>query len=185
MKMIRLVGVLLLLFPVVPLAAHPHVFINTGSRFVFGPATLQGLEVSWEFDEFFSGQVLEACDSNKDGNLSAAEQILVRKKFFANLKSFHYFTFVWINEKFHKAVRVSKFKARVGAGRKVTYTFFIPLGSQLEAAAKTVKVMYLDESNFVAFFSKDNTISVAGEKPTVVKAVNNTKAQYQITFRKK
>lgn len=59
-----------------PLQAHPHVFVETGLRLVASESgAIQGVEVTWRYDELYSLLVLEdmGLDSDFDGQLTMAE----------------------------------------------------------------------------------------------------------------
>ena len=56
--------------------AHPHVFVETGLRLVASESgAIQGVEVTWRYDELYSLLVLEdmELDADFDGRLTAAE----------------------------------------------------------------------------------------------------------------
>jgi polyphosphate kinase len=57
----------------VPLAAHPHIFINTGLVFVVDPQNrLTHVQITWEYDELYSLLVTEdmGVDDDYDGVLT-------------------------------------------------------------------------------------------------------------------
>ena len=59
-----------------PLAAHPHIFVNTGLSFVLdGENRLTHVQVTWEYDELYSLLVTEdmGVDSDYDGVLNAED----------------------------------------------------------------------------------------------------------------
>lgn len=59
-----------------PLQAHPHVFVETGLRLVASESgAIQGVEVTWRYDELYSLLVMEdmGLDSDFDGQLTMAE----------------------------------------------------------------------------------------------------------------
>jgi len=59
-----------------PLAAHPHIFVNTGLVFVVDDQSrLTHVQVTWEYDELYSLLVTEdlGVDSDYDGVLTAAD----------------------------------------------------------------------------------------------------------------
>ncbi|MEQ6204372.1 DUF1007 family protein [Sulfitobacter sp. HNIBRBA2951] len=67
---------LCLLLAAAPLAAHPHIFVNTGLVFVVdGENRLTHVQVTWEYDELYSLLVTEdmGIDSDYDGILSEAD----------------------------------------------------------------------------------------------------------------
>ncbi|MFW5642026.1 MAG: DUF1007 family protein [Roseicyclus sp.] len=59
-----------------PATAHPHVFIDAGlTLFTAGNGTVDGVEVTWRYDEFYSLILLQdfALDRDFDGRLTEAE----------------------------------------------------------------------------------------------------------------
>ncbi|WP_306734511.1 DUF1007 family protein [Marimonas arenosa] len=56
-------------------AAHPHIFVSTGLTLVRDEGRLVGVEVVWQYDEFYSLLVLEdmGLDADYDGTLTDAE----------------------------------------------------------------------------------------------------------------
>lgn len=47
--------------------AHPHVFIRTKVTFQWQKGVLQRAHITWEFDPFFSADIISGYDTNKDG----------------------------------------------------------------------------------------------------------------------
>jgi len=66
-----------------PAAAHPHVFVDGGVDFIFGPdRALEALRITWLFDEFDTLYTLSAFEIglNQNGGLAEADRRdLVRK----------------------------------------------------------------------------------------------------------
>ena len=59
-----------------PLTAHPHVFVETGLKLVRGQSGMvEGVEVTWRYDELYSLLVLEdmGLDDDFDGKLTQVE----------------------------------------------------------------------------------------------------------------
>ena len=59
-----------------PLAAHPHVFVDTALRAIFdADGKLTHLDITWRYDEFYSLLVTEdmGLDDDYDGELTEAE----------------------------------------------------------------------------------------------------------------
>lgn len=72
----RMLTALCLMLWAAPLAAHPHVFIDTELHLVTGPdGHLAGVEVVWTYDELYSLLVLEdmGLDGDYDGVLTPEE----------------------------------------------------------------------------------------------------------------
>ena len=161
------------------LAAHPHVFVETEVKVHFSGSTLDGITVQWTFDEMFSNQVMMACDTNRNGRLEPDEVKKVEEGFFSNLKNHAYFTFIWHNDAQIRQFQIRDFNARAVAGNRVEYTFFIPLNIRISGRT-TLKMAFLDDSNFVAYYAPASAISVAGNPPGTVNPQNNRRAQFQV-----
>lgn len=73
----RLAALLISLSCAAPLAAHPHIFVDTGLDLKFdGEGRLVEVKVTWAYDEFYSLLIMEdrALDPDFDGVLTEAEQ---------------------------------------------------------------------------------------------------------------
>lgn len=77
--MIRPVAFALCLAPL-PLAAHPHVFVEAQVGLVFQGQSLVGVRLSWTYDDFFSLLLTEDLGVDPDGDmvLTPAEMAIVR-----------------------------------------------------------------------------------------------------------
>ena len=73
----RWLSLVLLSLAPAPLAAHPHVFVDTGVEMIFDEGgRLTHLRVTWAYDEFYSLMLLEemGLDRDMDGVLTEAEE---------------------------------------------------------------------------------------------------------------
>ncbi len=175
--------VLLFLTTATQIYSHPHVFGKTAVSFNFQNNKLQSITCYWTFDEFFSNQILTACDGNRDKKLNRTEEKIVKKKFFDNLSNFGYFIKLWINKKYIPVKWVRNFKAIVVGSGKVKYSFDISTKSPILTSKKTLKLMFIDTSNFVAYNAAKKAIRFRGKKPFIIKALNNVRAQFQLEFK--
>lgn len=65
----RMFPIIALAFAPVTLAAHPHVFVDTSLRIVVDDAgNLQGVEISWTYDDFYSLLLLSDMGLDNDGD---------------------------------------------------------------------------------------------------------------------
>ena len=174
------IGLLFFLLLPVGVAAHPHVFINSNIDFLFSSRRVTAIEVQWRFDPMFTSQVVMSCDANRDRRLTGSEIAAVRRGFFKNLKNHDYFLFIWVNGKYIRKRAVSSFTARIGRDGNLVYVFRIPLPEAGSRLSK-IKVMLNDPSLFVAFMSRAGSTRLRGAAPAGVKAVNNAKAQFQLS----
>src|SRR5918994_549986 len=95
-----------------PAAAHPHVWINDVTTFLFKDRQLAGIRHHWEFDEIFSSYVIDEQDANKDGELDRAEIDAIQANAFSNLRDYGYFTHLRIDGKEVPLTEVADFSAR-------------------------------------------------------------------------
>lgn len=163
--------------------AHPHVFGDTSVSFNFQNNKLQSITCNWIFDQFFSNQILTACDRNRNKHLSRSEVRVVKKKFFDNLRHVGYFTKLWINKKYISIKWVKNFKAVVVNSGRVKYSFDIRTNSSVSTSKKTLKLMFYDKSNYIGYDAAKKAIKFKGKKPFIIKALNNVRAQYQLEFK--
>ncbi len=89
--------VLLLSYPV-PLAAHPHVFVDNQIEIAFDTKGLAGISVQWTFDEMFSAGIIFDYDDG-DGVFSSREIALIKEECFSNLKEYGFFFDILIDGK--------------------------------------------------------------------------------------
>jgi ABC-type uncharacterized transport system substrate-binding protein len=72
----HIAAVLLACLAPLPLAAHPHVFVDTGLRAIFDDSgRLTHVDITWRYDEFYSLLITEdmGLDDDYDGQLTEAE----------------------------------------------------------------------------------------------------------------
>ena len=138
------------------LYAHPHVFIDTKITVRFDDKGITGFQITWLFDEMFSSMIIGDFDENRDGTFSKREIENIREGAFSNLKNFHYFTYISVNEKGCSFSSVTEFTAAIH-GERLIYRFFIPCIISLGGEEKMVKVAAYDETFYcdIAFAETD------------------------------
>lgn len=126
MSIKKTVLVVLLVSAVSMLNAHPHMFFTSRFEVVFDGASLKGAYCEWIFDRFFSADIIQGFDINKDGKFNAKETQDIYNNAFIYTKNYYYFTFIRQGSKRTNPSHVSNFSARYKNGI-VTYRFFIDL----------------------------------------------------------
>jgi ABC-type uncharacterized transport system, periplasmic component len=107
--------------------AHPHVFIKNSVQFVWDDAgSLKGAYLTWDFDRFFSSDIIKWLDADHDGTFSDAESEQVYNHAFINLRHYYYYTFIRQGKKRSNPSGVTRFKATQKDGI-MTYRFYIDL----------------------------------------------------------
>ena len=121
-------ALLVLIVSAVPvvLFAHPHVFITSSAEFVFQKDKLQGVWLTWDFDRYFSADIIKWLDTNKDGVFSEKESQQVYTNAFINLRHYYYYTFIRQGNRRTNPARVEHFQATQKDGI-MTYRFYIDL----------------------------------------------------------
>ena len=76
------------------LIAHPHLFISAQTEFVLNEGKVLGAYETWTFDRFFSADIIQGYDLNRDGLFDKAETKDVYDNAFINTKNYSYFTFI-------------------------------------------------------------------------------------------
>ncbi|MGP1594642.1 MAG: DUF1007 family protein [Treponema sp.] len=113
---------------VLPLSAHPHLFITAQVEFVWKDKLLAGAYQTWVFDRFFSADILQGFDLDNDGVFSPAETKDVYENAFIHVKNYYYFTFIREGEKRSTPNAVSQFSVSQNNGI-VSYRFYTDLSS--------------------------------------------------------
>ncbi len=111
-----------------PLAAHPHMFLESRAEIVTRGGSLSGVWLEWKLDTFFSADLIHGYDLNRDGIFDAAETRALEQGAFANLRHYHYFTFIRVGTVRTNPSAVKDFSARQSGGA-VIYRFFVDLSA--------------------------------------------------------
>ena len=106
--------------------AHPHLFISAQTEFVLNNGKIQGVYETWTFDRFFSADIIQGYDLNKDGIFNKAETQDVYNEAFSNTKNYSYFTFIRQGDKRYSPAQVNDFSVCQKDGI-VSYRFYVDL----------------------------------------------------------
>ena len=149
----RLLAGLPLLFVVgiVPVLAHPHVFISDKIAVLFDGGTLQGISFQWTFDDMFSNMILSDYDPKGTGQFDAAHVKAVKEGAFDNLENYHYFVAMTIGTRPMTHFKIERFMPSVTEKKKLVYSFFIPLNVAVQGKEQSVRLTVYDDTYFVAF----------------------------------
>ena len=129
-------------------AAHPHVWLDNVTTFVFAGERLAALRLTWVFDEFFGTAIIRRFDANRNSRFEPEENAELEKGAFANLKDYGYFAHLTVGGKPAGFGAVTGFQGSVRNGQLV-YDFTLPLAEPVDPAAAEVVVSIYDESYFV------------------------------------
>jgi len=132
-----------------PVSAHPHVFIDSDVKVLFAGDRIDGIRLTWTFDDLFSGLLLQEFDRDRNGALSPSEVHQIEEKHLADLRRVRYFTVVSLNGKDVAPGSARDFSATVAKGL-VTYQFTLPLTAPL-ASTTAIEVVVDDPSYYIAY----------------------------------
>jgi ABC-type uncharacterized transport system substrate-binding protein len=132
-----------------PAIAHPHVFVDYTVTLVVAGDRLTGVRLTWTFDDFFSGFILQEFDRDRNGMLSAAEAQRVEEKHLPELKRVGYYTTVNVNGQPVTMPDAREFRATAAKGI-VTYEFTLPLSASF-ASTTVIEVLVDDPVYYIAY----------------------------------
>ena len=94
-KILRMLffSVTLLCIGSIQLIAHPHLFISAQTEFVLNEGKVLGAYETWTFDRFFSADIIQGYDLNRDGLFDKAETKDVYDNAFINTKNYSYYLY--------------------------------------------------------------------------------------------
>ncbi len=170
-RKLRVLSVLVILLTawVVPVGAHPHIFIVQRLAVAFDDKGLAGFHVHWKFDDMFAGMIAEDHDRNHNGRLEPDEVQSIRENAFVYLAEFNYFVFVTIGNKPFKVKYTTDFTATLEDGR-LEYRFFVPCHVRAARNVKKITVATYDPSYYTAiFFAKNRPVSLTAADACDVK----------------
>jgi len=151
---------ILWIFLCVPLwvGAHPHLWIEVDLDF-----TPQGeVLIHWEFDEFFSSDMILSYDTNNSGELEQPEQDRINQKIFRNMINYKYFVDIRHQGKVIEIPRATHFKASI-KDNKLVYDFRLPLNRDWDQ----VEVIPWDKEYFADMRLRTSPSMIKGTSVTV------------------
>lgn len=146
--------------------AHPHVWIEMRSDVVFNDKGLiQGLNVTWTFDDAYTELALEGLDTDGDGVYSQAEIEPLTKENMASLKDYEYFTVLRFNGQKLEQADVTEY-GQIWSNGKLSLHFQVPLKTPVDPAKGEFVAKVYDPDFFIAIdYVKDDPVTVIGNMP--------------------
>lgn len=129
-------------------SAHPHIWIDDVTTFLFADGKLTGVRHRWTFDEFTGSVIIQDFDTDGDGAFDADETAKLQAEAFSNLKEFSYLTHIWLDGAKFTPERVDDFAARIDDGNLI-YEFTVPLAEPVDAKTTPVSLGVYDETFYI------------------------------------
>jgi nickel/cobalt transporter (NicO) family protein len=132
-----------------PVRAHPHCFILNSVQFFFDDQGLDRIRIDWQFDTFFSEQIMSDCVSEAGSALGPEEKACIKRDYFDNLSEYGYFTFINING---RPVEVSSVESLDVAylETSLVYRFTLPCRVPATGHTQEVRVALYDPTFYCA-----------------------------------
>lgn len=130
--------------------AHPHVWIESRSDLIFNESgKVMGINVEWQFDEFYSITAVEGLDRNGNGAYEPEELEPLARENIVSLRDYRYFTQATADGKPIPYGKVSEFGSFVKDGYLSLY-FAIPFEAPVDPKAAKIAYSIYDPSFYIA-----------------------------------
>lgn len=127
------------------------------SNFNFKDGKLNNIELEWEFDEYFSRDIIESFDLDKNGFFNHEEVLDVYNNAFISLKNYDYFTYIRIGEERFSPEHAYDLKVKLASNGNVIYIFKIPVK---KITSRDFYLSVYDVSYFCAcFYQEENPVN--------------------------
>jgi ABC-type uncharacterized transport system substrate-binding protein len=136
-------------------AAHPHVWIDGVSTFVFEEREIVAIRHTWRFDDFFSALLIGDHDVDGDGAFDEAELADLKESAFANLEEYDYFTHVRVDGRRIPTREVDAFEAWIEDDTLV-YQFDVVLPDPIDPTTTDFRAGVYDEEFYVEILLDEN-----------------------------
>lgn len=178
MRKILAVGsvIALLLLQPSPVLAHPHLFIKPFVGLVAAKGEIEGIRIRWEWDEWWSEDVVSQCDTDRNKRLNPKEQKEVKSEFFDGAKDLQYFTAIRVNGKKASFGEARNFAAMIMPGGTVAYEFLLPLAKKHPLKGK-MEICFNDETIYTAF---DEDVGLLGDKKNIKRVTSERYEDYGV-----
>ena len=142
-------------------AAHPHVFVDYAVAVLLAGDAVEGIRLTWTFDDLFSGFIMQEFDADRNRALSPQEVRRIEEKHLTEFQRAGYYITVNVNGKPAVLPPARDFRATVVKGI-VTYEFVLSVRASL-ATTTALEVLVDDPVYYIAY----NPVTVTPQAQTV------------------
>lgn len=170
----KIAALLYILLPLLPLSAHPHMSIHYSCDFHFHDNELSGAWINFAFDRYFSVDISNSFDEDKNGIFSREETDQIYNYAFINLEKYGFFLSIRDVRGRTSPTEVSQFEAYLDEEDILNYRFYITLEENDE---RELYLSIYDPTYFCAtYMAESDPVSVKAEPPhqTQYEVVENT-----------
>jgi ABC-type nickel/cobalt efflux system permease component RcnA/ABC-type uncharacterized transport system substrate-binding protein len=148
----KLVVIIFIIFIVVNIFSHPHIFIENKVNFNFKENYLESIDIEWKFDRSTSYLYIEVFSEFEKNEFSQEEIDEIEEVIFHRLSNFDYFVELYINGKKFENILPEKFTVRRIPNNVVIFNFSVPLNIEFIHEEAEMTFYFTDTS----FYSKVN-----------------------------
>jgi len=128
--------------------AHPHIWVNNVTTFVFEGREVVAVRHRWTFDEVFSSFLIEEHDADGDGTLDEQEVASLRADAFSALADVGYFTHIRVDGERLPMREVEAFRATI-EDEAIVYNFELRLPEPVDPTARAFSAGVYDAEYYV------------------------------------
>ena len=132
-----------------PVAGHPHVFIDYSVTLLLAGDSIDGVRLTWTFDDLFSGFILQEFDGDRNQAFSPEEARRIEQRHLSEFEKASYYATVNVNGKPVATQQARTFRPSVVKGI-VTYEFVVPVKVPL-AGTTALEVLLDDPVYYIAY----------------------------------
>ena len=153
-----------------PAAAHPHIWVTMNADVVFNDGgEVDGINLSWTFDDAYAQMALDGLDANGDGVYSQDELAPLTKDNLDALRDYDFFTVVRFNGEKQKIGEATDY-GQIYSNDKLELHFHVPLEKPVDPRKGEFALKVYDPDFFVDLeYAKDDPVTVIGTMPSSCK----------------
>ena len=133
------------------IGAHPHMWIDGILGLELGTNGVEGIRVTWMFDQFNSADMLNQLRISPRGQITAAQSREIYETAFVHLRAMDYFVLAKQRNRTVPLPDAVDFTASIDR-RRLVYEFTIPLSMSARDANELV-LAFFDQSYFISFMT--------------------------------
>jgi ABC-type uncharacterized transport system substrate-binding protein len=147
-------------------SAHPHVWVDTQSAFIFDEqGHVRAIRIIWRFDELYSAFSIQGSDENQDGKTDAAELQALADNNVKFLAEWSYFTNIKAGLGDAQITEVTEYGVADEDGTLVLW-YELPLEFPVDVTKVALRFRTFDPGYYVAFDADPEAkIELVGDAP--------------------
>lgn len=147
--------------------AHPHVWVDTESAFLFdNEGRVEAIRILWRFDELYSAFAIQGSDEDQDGETSAAELQALADNNVKFLAEWKYFTEIKAGMADAEITDVVDYGVENDDGTLVLW-YLLPLEFPVDITKTPLRFRTYDPGYYVAFDTDPGlAVELVGDPPS-------------------